>query len=108
MTLTQRPGRNPGWTYKETLADGTTSDPVIIPPLQNDSGNVTCTIIANANTGKMQSTTSPDANIAADTATWVDWPNGDTNGTYTDALITPVTAVRGISVSGEITFEVVF
>jgi len=46
MTLTQRQGRNPGWTHKETLADGITSDPVVIPPLQNDSGRVTCTMIA--------------------------------------------------------------
>jgi len=104
MALVQRNGRKPGWTHKETLADGVTSDPIIIPTY---SERVTCTVVAGANTAKIQSTTSPEANVLAATATWQDWPAGNKTGTYSDSIISPCTAVRGVSVSGEIVFEVV-
>jgi hypothetical protein len=107
-TLTKRDDyRENGWTYTETITDGETGDTVRIPPMPPNS-KITCTIIAGANTGKFQSTTSPDADIIADTATWVDWPAGVKTGTYEDALISPVTAIRGVSVSGEIVIEIVF
>jgi hypothetical protein len=106
MAFTQRDARRPGFTHKETIADGITGDALTVPPLP-DGGRVTCTIVAGSNTGKVQFTTSPDANVAAATATWQDWPNGTITGNSSDSIISPVTAVRGVSVSGEIVFEVV-
>jgi hypothetical protein len=104
--MTPREGRYNGFTYTETLADGITSDAIAIPPLP-PGGRVTCTVIAGANTAKIQFTTSSDAAVSADTATWQDWPQGDKTGTFSDSIISPVTAVRGVSVSGEIDFEIV-
>lgn len=104
--MEQREGRYNGYTHTETLANGITSEAIAIPPLP-PGGRVTCTVIAGANTAKIQFTTSSDAAVVADTATWQDWPQGDKTGTFSDSIITPVTAVRGVSVSGEIDFEVV-
>ena len=106
MAMVTREGRYNGYTHTETLVDGITSDPIVIPPLP-PGGRVTCTVIAGANTAKIQFTTSSDAAVVADTATWSDWPQGDKIGTFSDSIITPVTAVRGVSVSGEIDFEIV-
>ena len=98
-------GRKPGYHHAEQLLTGVTSNPVIIPPLNGQP--VTCTMIAGANTGKFQFTTSTDAKVAAGTATWQDWPYGVVTGTVSDMLIGPVTAVRGVSSAGTINFEIV-
>ena len=105
--LVKREGRYPGYEYSADILDGVTGPSVVIPPMGTEGATVTCTIIAGANTGKIQFTTSPDADVIADTANWQDWPNGDTSGTYSDSIISPVTAVRGVSVSGNITIEIV-
>ena len=52
-------------------------------------------------------TTSTVSSVEADTATWQDWPEGNVTSTFSDALTGPVTAVRGVSVSGAVTFEAV-
>lgn len=96
-----------GFDYSETIADGENGESVVIHPVQNVSGRVTCTIVSSGNTGKVQTTTSTIANVKAGTATWSDWANGNVTATTSDTLIGPVTAVRGVSVSGEITFECV-
>jgi hypothetical protein len=95
-----------GFEYSETIADGANGDTVLLPGI-SDSERVTCTIIAGANTGKFQFTTSSDAAVLADTCTWIDWPKGTVTGTEYDLLLGPVTAVRGVSVSGEINIEIV-
>ena len=98
-------GRKPGYSHSEELLTGVTSDPVVIPPLNGQP--VSVTMIAGANTGKIQFTTSTDAKVAAGTATWQDWPSGVVTGTVSDTLISPVTAVRGVSDAGTVDFEII-
>jgi len=107
VQMEKRQGRKPGYEYSATILDGVTGPSVIIPPGGYEGGCVTCTLIAGANTGKFQFSTSPDADVVADTATWQDWPDGNKTGSNSDAIVAPVTAVRGVSVSGDIAIEVV-
>lgn len=95
-----------GFEYTETIADGANGDTVLLPGIPGDK-KITCTIIAGANTGKFQFTTSSDAAVLAGTCTWIDWPKGAVTGTDYDLLEGPVSAVRGVSTSGEITIEIV-
>jgi len=104
--MTKRDFNPLGYTHKETIADGVTGDYIVVPPL-GDGTRVSCTVIAGAGTGKIQFTTSPDSEVIAGTATWQDWPEGNSTGTTSDTLIGPVTALRGVSVSGEIKIEIV-
>ena len=94
-----------GYEYSEVIADGVDGDIVLIYPVRNISDRVTCTIVSAGNTGKVQFTTTPIADLAS--ANWQDWPNGNVVITTSDALLGPVTAIRGVSVSGEVTLEVV-
>lgn len=105
------------WTYEETIADGANGAVIEISSkesaanisLKNQAtGKITCTLIAGANIGKFQTTTSSSAKIKADTAVWIDWPEGDATGTIADVITGPVTGVRGVSVSGEIGIEIAF
>ncbi len=98
-------GRKPGYYHAESLADGVTGDPVVVPGLNGLP--VTCTIIIVGTSGKVEFTTSSDVEVAAGTATWQDWAGGTVTANTSDALIGPVTAVRGVSVSGEVKFQVV-
>jgi hypothetical protein len=94
-----------GHSYQETIATGTNGDSVIVHPLNGKP--LTCTLIAGAGTGKIQFTTSSEAAVIAGTATWQDW-EGVTTGTGSDVLIGAVTAVRGVSTSGEVKIELVY
>ncbi len=98
-------GRKPGYFHSEQLLTGATSDPVVIPPLNGQQ--VSVTMVAGANTGKIQFTTSTDAKVAAGTAIWQDWPAGVVTGTVSDRLISGVTAVRGVSSAGTVDFELI-
>jgi len=93
-----------GYEYTEVIGDGNNGETILIPPGKD---NVTCTIIAGANSGKFQFTTSTDAKVLDGTATWIDWSKGEVTGTDYDVLNGPVTALRGVSTSGAITIEVV-
>jgi len=106
VEMTKRESWQLGYTYEETIAGGQTGDVVIIRP-DNSKGSITCTIIAGSNEGKFQFTTSPDASVKAGTCVWIDWPKGAVSGTNYDVIAGPVTAVRGVSVSGEINIEIV-
>jgi len=107
VEMTKRNFFVPGFHYTETIADGTTGDDVRIPPIGQEGGRITCTLIAGANTGKFQFTTSSDAAVTAGTATWQDWAETTNTGTVSDALSAPVTGIRGVSTSGEIKIEIV-
>ena len=98
-----RNGRD-GYEYTEVIGDGNTGETILIPPGKD---NITCTIIAGANSGKFQFTTSSDSAVLSGTATWIDWYKGAVTGTDYDMLNGPVTALRGVSTSGAITIEVV-
>ena len=91
--------------HTETIADGENGATLQVPTTGRP---ITCTLIAGANTGKIQITTSSDAAVAAGTCTWIDWDYGDTTGTQPDVLTGPVTGIRGVSISGEVSIEIVY
>jgi hypothetical protein len=95
-----------GYAYKETIANGLTGDTIKIPVLQAGKTISIC-LIAGSNTGKIQVTTSSDADVAANTATWSDLVLSANTGTVRDEITAPITGLRGVSTSGEISIEVV-
>ena len=102
--MTRRPFQRDGWHYTETIATGATGDSLILPSLEAGK-TIAVTLIAGAGTGYIQFTTSSDAAVKADTAVWQTWSLGTKTGTESDSL-EKATALRGVSVSGEITIEV--
>lgn len=94
-----------GYHHQEEIADGITGAWVKVPAMGMQGGLVSCTMVAGANTGKVQFTTSSDIDVLADTANAQNWPLGNVTGTYSDA-VAQVTAVRGVSISGIVDFEV--
>ena len=96
-----------GYEYAETIADGEDGDTIQIFPMGPGLAKVTCRIITGSNTGKFQFTTSLDADVLAGTAVWSDWAKGDITGTDWDVLLSQVTGLRGVSVSGEVKIEVI-
>lgn len=107
VQMTKRKAAALGYEYAETIANGQDGDSIRIFPMGPGNARVTCRIIAGANTGKFQFTTSLDADIIADTAVWSDWAKSVVSGTDWDVLLSQVTGLRGVSVSGEIKIEVV-
>ena len=107
--LTQRTGRFLGWSFEQLdIAQNTTTDPLIIPPLLAGQ-KITVKTIAGTNSAKVQSTISSDAKVAAGTADWDDWPPGSQVGTTSANLSSPVTALRcvtGTTSSAKTIFEV--
>lgn len=95
-----------GYVYSETIADGVTSEPVKLHRYRGMADNISLALIAGTGTGKFQYTLDADEMIDVDTAVWYDWDKGDNTGTTVDALISSVSAVRGVSTSGEITFKI--
>ena len=93
--------------YTEAIADGENGESVYVHPVNSPTGEITCTVIPGGNSGKIQTTTSPMAAIAAGTAIWIDWAEGDVTATTSDIISGPVTGVRGVSVSGGIAIEIV-
>lgn len=95
-----------GYVHTESILTTATGNDIRIPALPAGK-NITCTLIAGASTGKFQITTSSDSVVTAGTATWQDWAQGNQTGTVSDAIISGVTAIRGVSVSGAIAIEIV-
>lgn len=93
--------------YTEAITTGATGTSVVVHPINNKSNVISCTMVAGANTGKFQVTTSPVSSISAGTATWQDWPLGTVTGTITDVVMGPVTGLRGVSVAGAVNIEIV-
>jgi len=106
VTFTKRQSYLEGYQYSEVISDGNTGGDIIVSPVIAGK-RLTCRLICGAGSGKIQTTTSADSAVAAGTANWVDHPSGPFTGTFTDAIVGEVTGVRGVSVSGEITIEVV-
>ena len=52
-----------GYEYTEVIGDGNNGETILIPPGKD---NITCTIIAGANSGKFQFTTSTDSAVLAE------------------------------------------
>lgn len=108
VSMKKRIGVVSGYTYSEAIISGETGANIKIPPMGPNGTHITCTLIAGANTGKFQFTTSSDTKVQADTANWIDWTEGDTTGSISIAVISQVTGIRGVSVSGNIIIEVVY
>lgn len=106
-TGTRRNSKIKQYHYKEEIASGATGATLAIPVLE-PGRTVTLRMIAGSSTGKFQTTTSSDEEVAADTADWDDWDPGDKTGTVTDVVIGTVTGIRGVSVSGKIKVEVIY
>ena len=104
--LTPRGNRFGNYEYAETIADGATGDTVFIPGLPAGK-YVGVTIIAGANSGKIQYSTSLESDVKAGTAVFQDWEMGTVSGAVTDAIVINISAIRGVSVSGEIKIEVI-
>ena len=102
--MTRRPFQRDGWHYTETIATGATGDSLILPSLEAGK-TIAVTLIAGAGTGYIQFTTSSDAAVKAGMAVWQTWEIGTITGTESDVL-EKSTALRGVSVSGEIKIEV--
>jgi len=94
-----------GFTYKAAIPDGEDGAPIFVN--NTYTSGITCTLIAGAGTGKFQFTTSPDAEVVAGTAVWQDWSKGVSTGTVVDVIVAPITALRGVSIVGEMTIEAV-
>ncbi len=99
-------GLSGGYSYSEDLADGITSDPVYIRSTGRGNSHLSVSMICGSNTGKIQTTISSLAKIEAGTATWIDWDKGSVTGTQIDVLVALVSAIRGVSVSGSVSFEI--
>ena len=95
-----------GWQYTEDVATGATSEPVKIKSNENGLYHVSIALIAGTGNGKMQYTLDSDAEIDAGTAVWFDWEMGICTGNTIDAIISPVSAVRCVSISGAMTFKI--
>lgn len=88
--------------YKETVAGGATSDPVLLP------FNVTISAaVYPLNRAKIQATISTKEDVENGTANWVDWNLGVVNQNSSDALVGAATAIRLVSEQGEATMEVI-
>ena len=95
-----------GYRYDETISDGLVGADVKIPALPTGK-RINCTIIAGGNTGYFEISSSSDAKIADGTAVWDPWALGTQTGTKSDALLAGVSGIRGVSVAGEVTIEII-
>jgi hypothetical protein len=94
------------WSYSGVVETGATGPAVYIP--KEIEAVVSVGLVpAGGASGKVQYTLSPPAAVEGATATWRDWPGGVVTETTDDVLVGPVTAVRAVSSSGDVTLEVV-
>jgi len=104
--LNARKGEFPGYSYKGAVANGKNGDSIVTPPLLAPQKYPTLTVIPGTGTAKMQYTTSPDSEVEAGSAVWLDWEAGEKTANYSDVLVASVNAVRCVSVSGAVEFEI--
>jgi len=102
LSFTKRDGRTLGWHHQSSViaypaTDGV-SDPLPIPPLPPD-GKVTVAAYPGqaGDTAKVQYSVSPDADVAAGSATWIDWPDGEVTENTSNFLDAPITGLRFVS-----------
>lgn len=91
--------------FTETIASGNGTSIVVYPlPIGTV---ITCTLKAGSNTGRFETTTDSIAMVEAGTAEWEPWALGTKTGIVSDAIANSVIAIRGVSVSGAVTINVV-
>lgn len=96
-----------GYFYQEIIADGLNGKAVLIPNDNYDGIAFTCGIIAGENIGKFQFSLSSLSDVLDGNANWQNWPKENVTGSDYDTLEGPVTAIRGVSVSGSVIIEIV-
>ena len=106
VEMTKRDSATPGFEYAETIATGATGSVVHVFPVPLGK-RINCTLVAGANTGYFETTSSSDAKVLAGTAVWSAWAKGTQTGTVKDAILADVTGIRGVSAVGEIKIEIV-
>lgn len=104
--MTIRQGQAASYEYHADILDGVTGPAVILPILGGNRTKFSCSIFLSAGSGKVQYTLSPFADVSDGSANWIDWDMGDVTEPTSDALISPVTALRGVSISGTITIDI--
>jgi len=106
VNMTRRPFAKDGWHYTAAIGTGATGSDIRIPSLPAGK-SISIALIAGANTGKFQVSTSSESAITAGTATWSDLTLSAATGTVRDEITAPITGLRGVSTSGAIVIEVV-
>ena len=116
-TLVKKAGVEEGYTWTETIADGTVGTVLEIHALSPGS-TVSCCIVAGAGSGTVYTTFRPPALVALDAAlaagvaktnaNWSEWTKGTVTGTDGSFTSADITGVYAESISGEIIFEVNF
>jgi hypothetical protein len=93
-----------GFEYSETITAGSTTSPIYV---WDARGPVTLAALpGGGGTVNVQYTVSTVADIDAATATWHDWPGGAVSADTVDAILVPVTAVRGVAATADGVIEV--
>lgn len=93
------------WEGSITVEDGEISGPIMLPDDAGAREYWQTTLIPGAGSGYFQYSTSPRDTIKSSGGNWVTWANGTVSSNQA-ASLTPVNAVRIVSVSGQITGEV--
>ena len=94
-----------GYQYKETVSNGTTGNDIVIPPITGQGG-ISVKLICIGTTGSVQYTTSPDEDVANNTAVWTTWSHGDVSTTTMSVFRSAITGIRGVSSVGDVDIEI--
>lgn len=92
QTFTQRSGRFLSWAHTESVAQGTTSVPVVVPPMMAGQ-RIYAKVTAGTNAAAVNFTISSDALVAAGTAKWEVWSDGSNAGTKSAVIPGPISGI---------------
>lgn len=102
VTTNQSPGGGQSRSQtKQVIPTGETGDPVYI----YNSRHCSVTVIPSGS-ALLQYTTSRMDEVTNNQATWITWSRGTVTGNVTDIPEGPVTAIRGVSITGQVVIEV--
>ena len=99
------PRRN-GWQWTETVPADTTSEPLIMPELDNHRPSSVGVSPGAGGTARVEYSLSTVAEVKAGTAKWRPWPYGDVSSDTDDVLDGPVTALRMTAATADAQWEV--
>lgn len=91
------------FVHKEVLGAGAVSDPVLIGGRYR---SVTVGVTSVGTQARIEYTLDTLAAVEADAAQWVPWASGDVSSNTADNLEGPVTAVRGVAITGVATWHI--
>lgn len=94
------------WGLREKVASGETSEPIGLPPGAGNPQYWQLALITAGNTGRFEYSISPREYIDNNNGNWFSWDAEDVTEKTDDSLF-PVQAVRIVSVSGEVSGEII-